>query len=141
MRHDSFVNTCKTLHVLNLPYFITEDVLQINVQLTLFKFGTGTKCLCKNDVCLINSQLRGDQKATTKLIFVSILLRGPSHRGCHCQVGNCLDLKFELQCQRKEKRKKSWEHLAILIGNTPSSFKLTIMQPCVRHISNRPLPY
>lgn len=61
MRHDTFVNTCKTLHVLNLPYFIfiTEEVL--NVQLTLFKFGTGTKCLCKNDVCLIDSQLKGSR--------------------------------------------------------------------------------
>lgn len=59
MRHDSFVNTCKTLHVLNLPYFITEEVLQINVQLTLFKFGTGTKC--QNDVCLIDSQLKGSR--------------------------------------------------------------------------------
>lgn len=61
MRHDSLVTTCKTLHVLNLPYFITEEVLQINVQLTLFKFGTGTKCLCKNDVCLIDSQLKGSR--------------------------------------------------------------------------------
>ena len=59
MRHDSFVNTCKTLHVLKRPYFITEEVL--NVQLTLFKFGTGTKCLCKNDVCLIDSQLKGSR--------------------------------------------------------------------------------
>lgn len=44
-----------------LPYFITEEVLQINVQLTLFKFGTGTKCLCKNDVYLIDSQLKGSR--------------------------------------------------------------------------------
>ena len=61
MRHDSFVNTWKILHVLNLPYFITEEVLQSNVQLTLFKFGTGTKCLCKNDVYLIDSQLKGSR--------------------------------------------------------------------------------
>lgn len=115
MRHDSFVNACKTLHVLNLPYVITEEVLQINVQLTLLKFGTGTKSLYKNDVCLIDSQLKGSRQKGYDQIFVSILLRGPSHRRCRCQLGNCLDLKFELKCQRKEKRKKS------SLGNTSPS--------------------
>ena len=45
-------------------------------------FGTGKKCPCKRDVCIIEIQVKGVKKGRDQL-HGSILQRCPCHKGVH----------------------------------------------------------